>query len=229
MEEAGTLQEVRAFTDLLADVRRRCGRALVVILVHHENKAHTVSGAWEPSGDTLLHVREAGNGHTLVYVEKARWDPERHHTTMKLAWAPGEGFRPEGERDLLAEVKQLLSDGEWRTAKEIAASEEKDGIGANVNIVKDLLEGHPEHFDSVTGDAAKALGRHPTAVLWEVYRAPDTPESPPDFPWEEGAGDSGVFPFRGDTKSESPHLPSLGMDQTADSPSPDHDDGEVAP
>jgi hypothetical protein len=211
MEEAGTLQEVRAFTELIADVRRRCGRALTVILVHHENKAHTVSGAWEPSGDTLLHVKEAGNGHTIVHVEKARWDNERHHTTLKLAWAPGESFRPEGERDLLAELVQLLSDGTWRTAKEIAASEEKGGIGANISAVKELLDDPTARFESCTGDAAKALGRHPTAVLWKVSQGSETPETPAVSPGGGGAGVS-VSPLKGDTSSETPHLPGLGAD-----------------
>jgi hypothetical protein len=229
MTDAGTLEEVRAFTELLADVRGRCGRSLTVILVHHENKAHTVSGAWEPSGDTLLHVKEAGNGHTILYVEKARWDPERHHTTMKLAWADGEGFRlDEGERDLLVEIVTLLLDCKWRTVKEIAAPAggEKGGIGANVDTVKELLGEHPDRFKSRTGEAAKALGRHPTAVIWGLTQTPESAESAPDFHREGGAGDSGDFPFREVTPSESPHLPGPGPTQTPESAAPDRDSGE---
>jgi hypothetical protein len=39
MDSAGTLQEVIAFMQFIADVRAQCGRPLTVILVHHENKA----------------------------------------------------------------------------------------------------------------------------------------------------------------------------------------------
>ena len=75
MREAGTLEEVVAFMGLVVDLRRLCGRPLAVVLIHHENKAGAVSGAWEGSGDTLLHVESAGNGHTVLHVQKARWGP----------------------------------------------------------------------------------------------------------------------------------------------------------
>jgi hypothetical protein len=209
MDEAGTLQQVREFTELVEGLRALCARPLTVVLIHHENKAGAVSGAWEGSGDTLLHVKAAGNGHTVVYVQKARWSSEHSQTTMKLAWTEGEGFRPEGERDYLAELEQLLSDGKWRTAKEIAAS--KGGIGANVDIVKELLDNHPERFESRTGEAAKALKRSPSAHLFGLTRASESPESPPDPHRGGGVGDS-VSPLKGDTSPESPHLPGLGAD-----------------
>ena len=47
MEAAGTLQDVREFLRLLTDVRRRAGRRVTFILIHHENRAGKVSGAWE--------------------------------------------------------------------------------------------------------------------------------------------------------------------------------------
>jgi hypothetical protein len=225
MEEAGTLQQVREFTELVADVRRRCGRPLTVILVHHENKAHAVSGAWEGSGDTLLHVRAAGNGRTTVFVQKARWSSEHSQTTMQLAWSDGEGFRPEGERDLLAELVQLLSDGKARTVSEIATG--NGGIGANKDAVKELLAHHPESFQTCTGDAAKALGRSATAVLWKVARAPEQPEPAAGSPGGGGAGGS-VAPLKGATSTEPPHLPGLELTQT---PEPAAHDGarEEAP
>jgi hypothetical protein len=232
MTDAGTLEEVRAFTELVADLRRRCGRPLTVILVHHENKAHTVSGAWEGAGDTLLHVKEAGNGHTLVYVEKARWDTKRHHTTFKLAWADGEGFRPDDERDLLTEIVMLLTDCEWRTAGEIA-DRKKGGIGANLDAVKELLEAHPDRFKSRTGEAAKALGRSAKAVLWALTQAPELVESVTDSLWEEGRTDSGSLSLKGETpEKESVNLPRLGTDsdsQVSGTDEPDDDGREASP
>ena len=52
--------------------------------------------------------RRPGTVSTVVHVQKARWDPERHNTTLKLAWADGEGFELEGDRDLLVEVEAFL-------------------------------------------------------------------------------------------------------------------------
>ena len=175
MDVAGTLQDVAAFMRVVAELRVLCGRPLTVILVHHENKPGAVSGAWEGSGDTLLHIQAAGNGHTILHIQKARWDAERHGKTLRLAWADGEGFKVEGERDRLAEIKALLADDRPRTLKEIAAPREKGGIGANLDDVRDLVEGNAKLFESFTGDDAKALGRHPSAVVWKVTRAPSHP------------------------------------------------------
>jgi len=92
MQEAGTLQEVRAFADLLEKVRELSGRRVTFVLVHHENKGGKVSGAWEGCGDTLVHVQGEGQGRTRLYVQKARWASSLHGTTLHLVWTEGEGF-----------------------------------------------------------------------------------------------------------------------------------------
>ena len=123
MNEAGTLQEVRDYSALLADVRSRAGRPVTFVLVHHENKGGTVSGAWEGAGDTLIHVQAQGHGRTRLYFQKCRWSSEHHGTTIQLAWTEGEGFAVTDEPvrddnsiadDLLAAV---LSQGgaSWNT------------------------------------------------------------------------------------------------------------------
>lgn len=161
MDAAGTLNEVREFMALVRQVRDECGRLLTVFLVHHENKGGAVSGAWEGSGDTLLHVQAAGPGHTVVYVQKARWATEYHGQTLKLAWTDGEGFEVEGERDLLAEVLELLGDEEWRTIAEVA-----EGVKADKGAVRKLVE--TDRFVMRTGQDAKALGRSTRARLFQV-------------------------------------------------------------
>ena len=81
-----------------------------------------MSGAWEGSGDTLLHVQKAGDGDTVVVVQKAWWSSECHGRVLKLAWTDGEGFAVEAtDRDLLAEAIAYLDGRPWRTAKEVAA------------------------------------------------------------------------------------------------------------
>jgi AAA domain len=161
MDTAGTLQEVVAFQRLVADVRARSGRPLTFILVHHENKGGTVSGAWEGAGDTLLHVQAAGNGHTVVFIQKARWASKWHHETLKLAWTDGEGFELEGDRDYEAQVRELLSEQPWRTVKEIS-----EGISAGETAVKDVLNGKPELFELRTGEAAKQVDRVGNAKVY---------------------------------------------------------------
>jgi hypothetical protein len=213
MDDAGTLQEVRAFMQLVADVRARSQRRLTVVLVHHENKGGKVSGAWEGSGDTLLHVQAAGNGHTIVHVQKARWDSTSHGTTLRLAWTAGEGFELEGDRDLLAEIDALLTDRGWRTVREIAAPGEKGGIGANYDAIKDLLDGHPDRFVSVTGEAAKALGRQPSAILWGCLSGSETPETPGVLQGDDGGGCLGVSPLRETPIPGTQHHPVVGVSQ----------------
>jgi hypothetical protein len=168
MDEAGTLQEVNAFMALVAEVREKAGRILTVVLVHHENKGGTVSGAWEGSGDTLLHVEARGPGKTHVHVQKARWSSEHHGAHLELGWADGEGFTVEDARDYAEEIARLLADGKWRTAEEIAATK-KGGIGAGKDTVKDVLAERPDTFIERKG--GKDIGRHPNATVYGLASA----------------------------------------------------------
>jgi len=60
MKGGGTPDEVTAFSSLLMDLRGRLERPVAFVLIHHENKAGDVSGAWEGEPDTLVHVRSEG-------------------------------------------------------------------------------------------------------------------------------------------------------------------------
>lgn len=165
MDAAGTLQEVVAFMGLVADVRARCSRHLTVVLIHHENKGGSVSGAWEGAGDTLLHVTAAGPGQTVVTVQKARWASSLHGQTLHLAWKDGEGFALQGERNLPNEIEALLSDGTWRTVKEISKE-----LKAGDQRVREVLDGEPplEGVEMRTGEGARALGRNVKSRLYGV-------------------------------------------------------------
>jgi hypothetical protein len=111
MLAAGTIQEARAFGDLVDLVGVLSGRRVTFILIHHENKTGTVSGAWEGVGDTLLHVTGQGHGRTRLFIQKARWSSAHHATTMQLLWADGDGFeleeKPELDEEQLA--RQILA------------------------------------------------------------------------------------------------------------------------
>jgi hypothetical protein len=223
MDAPGTLQEVAAFMRLVDDVRRRCGRRLTDVLVHHENKGGSVSGAWEGSGDTLLHVAGRGNGFTDVHVQKARWATTWHDTTLQLEWTPGESYRLKDERDLLAEVQKWLADNEWRTSREIARPQVNGGIGASRDAVQALLIDRPDLFEQRTGEAAKEVGRHPNATVWRLAQ-PQKPDEPdePDNGSRGGANGCGSVapPLRGATRTShtTPTSPDVGRHPEPDEP-----------
>jgi hypothetical protein len=108
MQGGGTLDEIGEFAALVADVQKRCQRSLTVLLVHHENRAGQVSGAWEGFPDTLVHVQAQGHGRTRVYWQKLRWSSSLHGTTTHLTWADCESFTVE-EREEITEAS--IADG----------------------------------------------------------------------------------------------------------------------
>jgi hypothetical protein len=131
MEAAGTLQEVRDFLRLVNEVRELSGRALAIVLVHHENRGGKVSGAWEGAGDTLLHVLQQGHGKLRVFIQKARWASERHATALQLAWTAGESFeaiadepdRPERVWDEIAEYVLAHGGCSWNEVSKAVSGE----------------------------------------------------------------------------------------------------------
>lgn len=145
-----------------------------------------IPGAWGGRPDTMLMLDKRDGNRARLSFPKIRWSRRGSRAAYLLAFDPDtEGFsvvreeEPE-ERDYLAEITNLLGDDRWRTAKEIAASKEAGGIGANVDTVKTLLSNNPDHFESRTGDAAKELGRNQNATLWGLTRPSASPESHAD-------------------------------------------------
>jgi hypothetical protein len=116
-----------------------------------------------------LHATVHAPGRTTLHVAKARWASEHHKRTLELVWTPGEGFalsEDEADRDHVAEVAELLADGEWRTATEIADGiREERGAGLRREAVEGILRADPQ-FATRTGRAAKEVGRHPNATVW---------------------------------------------------------------
>jgi hypothetical protein len=163
--EAGTLAEVRAFLELVGDVRQQSGRAVTFVLIHHENKAGSVSGAWEGACDTMFHVQGMGHGRTRLHVQKARWSPTWHAQTLNLRWIDGEGFEPMEEdvlsdddiaERILAVIDENPGTG-WRTIEEGTRGirhERRRTIrdrlltdGVIVNTAKDKVSGNQVRLD----------------------------------------------------------------------------------
>ena len=86
-EGGGTPEEIQAFVDLLELVRADLDRPLAYELIHHENKAGDVSGAWEGATDTLVHVQARGNGHTAIVWGRRAGRPTSTGKTWKLELA----------------------------------------------------------------------------------------------------------------------------------------------
>jgi hypothetical protein len=110
-DKPGTIPETREFAALVDDVRRRSGRSVSFVLIHHENKGGKVSGAWGGVGEALLHVTQQGHGHLRLYFEKTRWSSDYHQTALALIWANGDGFAVEEKSDLDDEaVAEMIVD-----------------------------------------------------------------------------------------------------------------------
>ena len=215
MNEAGTLQEVRDFMGLFVDVRKRVGQPVTFVLVHHENKGGTVSGAWEGGPDTLLHVQAQGHGQTRIYVKKARWDSSRHGTTLQLTWANGETFTvsDEPERDENTIVDELLTvvlargGSPWNKIH--------PAVTCNLTRLAQIRDRLIAGGRIINAGAPKAM------KLWHA----DDPARPPDtqpFPGTETLGNhpdsapgekatvgtvSPVPPLRGNRETETPPIP----------------------
>jgi hypothetical protein len=192
MEGEGAPSETRKMMALFKAAGLGTSRAWLVL--HHPRKANDVeavdsaSGAWGGRPDLMLLLEKLGGNRARLSFPKARW-AGREREPFILEFAPETesfAFICEGpeERDLAAEVEQFLELHPLRTVKEIAAKPDA-GIGANEAAVRELLRDNPERFDSITGGAAKAAGRQPSAVLWKVIQGSRSPGSPGAFP-EEG-------------------------------------------
>ncbi len=121
MEGGGTPDEIRRFVDRVLEFQADCAQRPAVVIVHHENRAGQVSGAWEGVTDALVHVQGQGHGRTRVFWQKQRWSSELHGTTTQLVWSDGESFvvedKPEVTEDTIAtdiiEAVRDLPGGSW--------------------------------------------------------------------------------------------------------------------
>ena len=106
MEGGGTLDDISRFEALLRNLRERVERPFAILIVHHENRAGQISGAWEGVPDTLMHVQGQGHGRTRVHWQKVRWSSALHGTSANLLWTDGDSFafedKPEVTPDTMA-------------------------------------------------------------------------------------------------------------------------------
>jgi hypothetical protein len=140
----GTPDEISRFESLLHDLRLLADRPFAILLVHHQNRAGQISGAWERVPDTLIHVSAQGNGRTRLYWQKARWSSALHGTSLNLLWADGQTYviedKPEVTDETIADgiLAATLANpgGSWRTIRE---SDGVSGTGTELARVRDQL------------------------------------------------------------------------------------------
>ena len=146
------------------------------MLLHHPRKegAHDeldeISGAWGGKPDTVLRLDRLEDNRARLSFPKVRWSRRGTRRALHPRLRPGHGgftfaHEEDEERDYLAEIDQLLADGKWRTAREIAAPKKDDGIGANDETVKTVLEQHPSRFVSRNG---AEVDRSAQATVWQA-------------------------------------------------------------
>lgn len=166
MVGGGTPDEVSAFEALVGQTRSECSKPFALWIVHHENKAGDVSGAWERVPDTLCHIQAQGNGHTRLHWRKARWSSESHGTSLDLVWREGRSFsvREDEAIDHHAELLGALGD-EWLTYKEAAKL-----IGRKETPTKEALSDLVRRGDVEFQKGPP--GRHQNARCYRLSSAP---------------------------------------------------------
>lgn len=168
----GTIGEVRGFMGGVSRFRERVGRPLATILVHHDNAARRISGAFEGACDTLIQAEVTTPGRTSLYFEKCRWSPSWHKQRRRLAWTDGEGFEISGadNRDLLEEILAWVRAHPRRPTEDVVR-----GVDARAADVRAVLNEHlGARFKLTTGADALALGaKSSRARLWEAIEDVD--------------------------------------------------------
>jgi hypothetical protein len=182
IEGVGSPEDTRKFLALMKETG--LNKTVAWWLNTHPRKEKTsealdeIAGAWGGKPDTVFLLRRLEDDRTQLRQPKLRWAKRGQGPTLLFEFDPDtEAFRylaaqSEEERDYKAETVALLGDGTWRTPKEIGKPK-PEGIGANVDTIKDVLEAHPDVFASRTGDAAKQVGRSPSATVWRLQADED--------------------------------------------------------
>ena len=121
---------------------------------------------------------------------------------------------------------ELLEERPYLTCKEIAAprDSESPGIGASEDKVSEALEaGEADQFRSLTGEDAKAVGRHPNATVWCLRSRHDADDADTCDEGERGEGLRSAFPLKG-----AEHSPDAPRDSPSLRPAPDADKDQRA-
>ena len=183
IEGVGSPEDTRKFLGLMKETG--LNRTVAWWLNTHPRKEETrealneISGAWGGKPDSVFLLRMLDDDRSQLRQPKLRWARRGKGPTLLFTFDPDTeafayiGEQGDEERDYLAEIRELLADGEWRIVKEIAT-----GIKAGDKTLEPILERHPDVFEMRTGEEAVALGRRGVAQLWQLRTELDEEDEP---------------------------------------------------
>jgi AAA domain-containing protein len=194
----GTPTEVARFEEHEKQLRRLLDRPLTILLVHHENQAGRISGAWGRFGDTHLHVTAQGNGRTRLFWSKVRWSSVLHKTTSQLLWADGETFtldtKPEITDDTmrteLLDAVRNYPGSSWTKIRELHNNDGTKRVRGNLTELQTLrdtllAEGALRNLAAREGSFELWIADDPTATRSDAGTAPERPAFSPPASEEE--------------------------------------------
>jgi hypothetical protein len=195
MDGEGSPSETREMVDHFKSAGLFTKRAW--LLPHHSRKESVTdavdeaSGAWGGRPDMMLGLEKKSGNQARLSFSKIRWQARERQPYLLDFDPETESFtfvkEEEGEeRDYAVEIEELLVEQPHQTVKEIAPL-----ISASQGKVKETLEAHADRFEMLTGDSAKAVGRHSNSRVWGVTSPQKSHESHPPTQGELGTDDVG--------------------------------------
>lgn len=216
----GTPDDVNEFSALIADLRTRVNQPFALWIVHHENKAGDISGAWERVPDTLVHVTAQGNGRTRLHYRKVRWSSSLHNTGATLLWADNTGFTIEqkAERDWHAEIKAFLLEHPRSPQRQV-----EEALDATTSVRKTLRDDAAFEYEPGPNRSKLWSVKGANTLLdsgaLEAHNAPNAPNAP----GSTGGASPGSLP-EGETRRDAPGPECV---QPSDAPTTDDPEFEV--
>jgi hypothetical protein len=176
----GTPEETREFVEWLTELG--LGRDLAFLLLHHprtrpdpaESELERLAGAWQPHADLIMLLQRLAGDRARLSFPKTRWAHGQRPPCI-LAFDPEtEAFSYIGvdeaeQRDYVAELAELMADGEWWTVTQLRKPKDQGGIGAAPDNVEAALT--DDRFESVSGTK---IGRRRDATFHRLREASPT-------------------------------------------------------
>jgi hypothetical protein len=222
----GTPEETREFVEWLSELG--LGRDVSFLLLHHprtrpeqgESELERLAGAWPPHADLIMLLQKLGDGRARLSFPKTRWATGQRPPSILAFDAAAESFSyvsdavETEERDYVAELVELMEEGEWWTVTALRKPKEQGGIGAAPDAVKDALTA--EVFESTAGDE---IGKRKDSTYYRLRQA----SRPPG----DGGDASSLWPERGEASPSPPRERARGGDASS-GPGASADDDPVA-
>lgn len=173
----GTPEETREFVEWLTELG--LGRDLAFLLLHHprtrsdpgEDELERIAGAWPPHADLIMLLKRLDGDRARLSFPKTRWASGQRPPCI-LAFDTGTqsfeyvGVDEREQRDYLAELTELMRDGDWWSGNMLRKSKEQGGIGAHLDAIVPALA--DARFESAKGDD---IGKRKDSTYYRLREA----------------------------------------------------------